>query len=182
MKNIFNKILILAFIVGISFSVGCDELNNLPINVPIVVNFSTSGNNTTISESENFCLSDYEKWRENQDKVQSATFVSAAYWTESASAGLQGDVSVQLSDQFGNTIFSVTLNNYKAADNIDKPFTLELTETQIQAMNEYLESLSENENDQCFNSSLTISDITGTVTPYQLTGRVEIVIEADVEL
>ncbi|MBK7104126.1 MAG: hypothetical protein IPH62_02440 [Ignavibacteriae bacterium] len=182
MKNIISKFLLLTFLIGISFSGGCDELNNLPVNIPIVVNFSTSGNNTTISESENFCLSDYEKWRENQDKVQSATYLSAAYWTESASAGLQGDINVQLSDQFGNIIFSVVLNNYKAADNIDKPFTLELTESEIQALNDYLELLSENDNDQCFNSSLTISDITGTTTPYQLTGRVEIVIEAAVEL
>ncbi|MFZ1291990.1 MAG: hypothetical protein WAR79_17970 [Melioribacteraceae bacterium] len=182
MKNIYSKFLLLTFLVGITFSGGCDELNNLPVNVPIVVNFSTSGNNTTISESENFCLSDYEKWRDNQDKVQSATYVSAAYWTESASAGLQGDINVKLTDQFGNTLFSVTLNNYKAADNIDKPFTLELTETQIQALDDYLNLLSENGNDQCFNSSLTISDISGTSTPYQLTGRVEIVIEAAVEL
>ncbi|MBK7980246.1 MAG: hypothetical protein IPK06_09680 [Ignavibacteriae bacterium] len=87
------------------FSGGCDELNNLPLNIPIVVNFSTSGNNTTISESQSFCLSDYDKWQENQEKLKSATFVSAAYWTESTSAGLQGDINVNLSDQFGNTLF-----------------------------------------------------------------------------
>lgn len=182
MNKIISKFLMLAIFVGISFSGGCDELNNLPLNIPIVVNFSTSGNNTTISESQSFCLSDYDKWQENQEKLKSATFVSAAYWTESTSAGLQGDINVNLSDQFGNTLFSVTLNNFKASDNIDKPFTLELSEAQIQALNTYLGSISENGNDQCFNASITISDISGTSTPYQLVGRVEIVIEADVEL
>ncbi len=106
---------------------GCDELNNLPVNVPIVVNFSTSGSNTTLSGSSQFCLSDYQKWRDNQDGLKEATFVSVAYWTESATPGLQADITVTLSDQFGNQLFSVTLANMQAADNIDTPFTLELT-------------------------------------------------------
>lgn len=182
MNKIIGKFLIFILFIGISFSGGCDEISNLPLNIPIVVNFSTSGNGTSISESESFCLSDYDKWQENQEKLKSATFLSAAYWTESTSAGLQGDINVNLTDQFGNTIFSVTLNNFKAADNIDKPFTLELNEAQIQAFNTYLSSLAENSNDLCFNSSITISNISGSTTPYQLTGRVEIVIEAALEL
>ena len=69
MNKIISKFLMLAIFAGISFSGGCDELNNLPLNIPIVVNFSTSGNNTTISESQSFCLSDYDKWQENQEKL-----------------------------------------------------------------------------------------------------------------
>lgn len=180
--NKLIKIFLPFVFVSLIFVNGCDELSKLPVNVPLVVNFSTSGNNTTLTESASFCLSDYQDWRDNQEDVNGATFVSAAYWTESASPGLTGNINVSLSDQFENVLFSFTINNYNASSNIDSPFTLELDETQIDAINTYLSVIGSQTNDLCFQSSLTVSNITGTSTPYQLKGRVEIVIEADVEL
>ncbi len=180
--NKITKILLSLLIASLVFVNGCDELNKLKVNVPLIVNFSTSGTNTVLTESENFCLSDYEDWRENQEDVNSATFVSAAYWTESASLGLQGDVTAVLADQFGDVLFTYTINNYAAASNIDTPYTLELNEKQIDAINTYLSVIGDQQNDLCFQASLTLSNITGTATPFQLRGRVEIVIEADVEL
>lgn len=181
--NKITKIILTVFLFSSLIMVNsCDELANLPVNVPIVVNFSTSGNNTTLEETSTFCLSNYEEWRDNQEDVNGATFVSAAYWTESASSGLQGDITVSLSDEFGNVLFIYTIDDYVASDNIDKPFVLELNENQIQALDNYLSVIGAGENDLCFNSNLTVSNITGNSTPYQLNGRVEIVIEADVEL
>ncbi len=180
--NKITKILLSLLIASLVFVNGCDELNKLKVNVPLIVNFSTSGTNTVLTESENFCLSDYEEWRDNQEDVNSATFVSAAYWTEVASPGLQGDVTAVLADQFGDVLFTYTINNYAAASNIDTPYTLELNEKQIDAINTYLSVIGDQQNDLCFQASLTLSNITGTATPFQLRGRVEIVIEADVEL
>jgi hypothetical protein len=180
--NKIKKILLLLLFSSLIFVNGCDELSNLKVNVPLIVNFSTSGSNTQLTESESFCLSDYADWRENQEDVNSATYVSAAYWTESTSPGLQGDVTVTLSDQFGNLLFSYTIDNYNAAANIDTAYTLELDETQIQAIDTYLSVIGSQQNDLCFQASLTVSNITGTSTPYQLSGRVEVVIEADTEL
>ena len=180
--NKITKILLSLLFASLIFVNGCDELNNLAVNVPLIVHFSTSGSDTQLTESESFCLSDYEDWRDNQEDVNSATFVSAAYWTEFASSGLRGDVTVTLADQFGNVLFTYTISDYAAANNIDVPFTLELNENQIDAINTYLSVIGSQQNDLCFQSSLTVSNITGTITPYQLNGRVELVVEADVEL
>ena len=181
--NKITKILLSLLFASLIFVNGCDELNNLAVNVPLIVHFSTSGSNTQLPpESASFCLSDYEEWRDNQEDVNSATFVSAAYWTEFASPGLQGDVTAVLADEFGNELFSYTINDYAAASNIDTPYTLELNENQIEAINTYLSVIGAQQNDLCFQASLTLSNITGTSTPFQLNGRVELVIEADVEL
>jgi hypothetical protein len=180
--NKLTRIIFSLIFASLLFFNGCDELNKLKVNVPLIVNFSTSGTNTQLTESESFCLSDYEDWRENQEDVNSATFVSAAYWTESASLGLQGDVTVVLANQFGDELITYTISNYAPASNINIPVTLELNEKQIDAINNYLSLIGDQQNDLCFQASLTLSNITGTATPFQLRGRVEIVIEADVEL
>jgi hypothetical protein len=180
--NKLTRIIFTLIFASLLFFNGCDELSNLAVNVPLIVHFSTSGTNTQLTESESFCLSDYQDWRDNQEDVNSATYVSAAYWTEFASAGLQGDVTLTLADQFGNQLFSYTINDYAAAANIDTAYTLDLNETQINAINTYLSIIGDQQNDLCFQSSITISNITGTTTPYRLNGRVEVVVEADVNL
>ncbi|MCB9259567.1 MAG: hypothetical protein H6612_09455 [Ignavibacteriales bacterium] len=181
MKVILNRFFLLTLFASFSFFNGCDELTNLPINVPMVFPISTSGTNTTLTESASACLSQFDDWQQYQEDIQSATFVSAAYWTESASSGLTGNVNVTVSDNLGNVLFSVSIPNYAASSNIDQPYTLELTENEIIAFNDYLSQVGDS-GDRCFNASLTISNITGNSTPYSLTGRVEVVVEADVEL
>lgn len=182
MKKIFFNLIAVSLLSVFFIGSSCDDLTNLPVNVPIVVNFSTSGSNTSITESKQFCLSDYQEWRDNQDGVNGASFVSIAYWTESATPNLQGDFTVALSDQFGNQLFAVTLENVKAADYIDNPFAITLDEAQIQAIDDYLSAIGTDQNNLCFSGSLTISNISADSSPYQLTGRVEMVIEADVKL
>lgn len=182
MKRIILNVIALGLFSLLFIGSSCDDLNNLPVNVPVVVNFSTSGSNTTLTESQQFCLSDYQEWKDNQDGVNGASFVKIAYWTESATAGLQGDITVSLSDQFGNQLFAVTLENVKAADYIDNPFAITLEEAQIQAIDDYLSVIGTDQNDLCFSGSLTISNISADSSPYQLSGRVEMVIEADVTL
>jgi len=182
MKIFFNKLALLSIFVGFTFLNSCDELNNLPLNIPIRVNFSTSGSDSQLIENQSFWLSNVQEWRDNQENINSANFVSAAYWTQSASPGLQGDINVALADENGNLLFSINIPNYKAADNLDTPYTLELSQNQIQALDDYLSTIGNDGNDHSFIASLTISNITGSSTPYSLTGRVEIVLEADVEL
>ena len=183
MKILINKLALIILFLGLTFLNSCDELNNLPLNIPVVVNFSTSGSNTSLSENTSFWLSSVQEWRDNQENINSASFVSAAYWTLApTTAGLQGDINISLSDEAGNLLFSVDIPNYKAADNINKPYTLSLDQNEIQAFNDYLSTIGSDGNDHSFIASLSVTNITGASTPYTLTGKVEVVLEADVNL
>jgi hypothetical protein len=180
--KILTKLSILTIIITLPLISGCDELNNLPVNVPVTYEFHTSGTNTSVVLTDNFCTSEAEEWQDYQDDIKSATFISAAYWTTNFSAGLQADINISISDNFGNQIFSVTLDNYKASENVETPYVLELDETEIQALNDYIENVLNQSNDVCFNITMSLTNVSGTVTPYVLDGKVELILEADVEL
>jgi hypothetical protein len=182
--KVLNKIVIVTLFCSMIFLDGfssCNDINNLPLNVPIVINFSTSGTNTSLSDSKTVRLSDYKDWRDNQNNIDSASFVSAAYWTLSTSSGLKGDINVKLKDQFGSVLFSKTVNNYSASSSIGTPYKLSLSASEIKLIDTYLRTLSDINPDLTFTGEFTISNITGT-SPFQLTGKVEIVLEAAVKL
>ena len=117
---------------AIAFFIGCDELSKLNINVPLDIIISTSGPNTTITESEFFCLSQYKDWRDNQEDIESANFLEASYWTVSATPNLQGDVTITLAVDSGPPFYTQTIPNVRPADYMgDNPIQLEFTEAQI---------------------------------------------------
>ncbi len=183
MKLYIKKITLFTLFMSLTVFNGCDELNNLPLNIPIKFSFSKTGSNTTINENQSVWLSSVQDWRDNQENINSASFISAAYWTiKPTSEGLQGDVNVSLSDESGKLLFSINIPNYKAADNLDKPYTLKLNQNQIQAMDDYLSLIGKDGNDHSFTASLTVSNITGASSPYTISGKVEVVLQADIDL
>lgn len=179
MKNILKKITLLLVLVSFFTFSGCDELSELTVNVPLAIEFSTSGNSDSPSNPDYFCLSQYEEWRDNQEDVESVKFLTASYWTISASENLTADLQFTLAQNDGTPIFSITMNNVVAADYLENAYELTLTEVEIEALDSYLEFLADN--DQCFNSNWSVTNISGN-SPYQLTGKVEIVLEADVSV
>jgi len=183
MKNIFNNITLIIFATSLFLVMSCDELGQLPINVPVSIEFTTSGTNTSLTETNSFCLSDYEEWQENQDDIQSVTFLTASYWTLAGSSpNLSGDLIFTLLSSSGSTIFSYNFGTVTAADYEDTPFQLQLSAAQIQALDDYLSDLAVN--DKCFQSVLTITNITGDTNAqgqFVLNGKVEIVLEAEVD-
>ncbi len=176
-----NKIVLLFLTSSLLFFSGCDELSQLTLNVPLVINFGTSGPNTSTEDTEYFCLSDYTDWEENQDDIESAKFLTASYWTLDATPNLEGNVTVYLYDSNGSVIFTYNLGTITAADYIDEPFELTLTQAQIDVFDGVLSNLSGNNG--CFTSKLTVTNITGTTNSsgnYVLNGKVEIVLETEV--
>lgn len=184
MKNLFQKTIFTLLTMSVFIFTSCDELSQLALNIPLPIEFSARGSNTTISETEQFCLSDYQEWRDNMENVESVKFLKASYWTlDGSTPNLKGNVSFTLLNEVGNTIFIVDLGNITAADYLSNPFELQLTEDQVAALDDYLSVLAFN--DRCFTSILTVTNVTGDTNmsgERVLNGKVEIVLETDVAL
>lgn len=183
MKIFLKKVSLLFLLSSFLMLSGCDQLNNLTLNVPLVIYFSSSGPNTSPEPAEaDFCLSDYTEWEENQDDIESANYLAASYWTlPGCTPNLKGDVSVSLFNN-GGLIFMYSLGNITASDYLENPFELELNQSQIEALNSVLNGMADNE--ACFSSSLNITNITGDKNAagnFVLNGKVEIVIETEVK-
>jgi hypothetical protein len=182
--NKISKMLLSLLFASLIFVNGCDDLNNLTLNVPLAIEFSSVGSNTTTSDTEYFCLSDYSEWRDNQNDIESAKYLKAAYWTlaPGTTSNLRGNVSVSLYNNNGGVIFTYPLGNILASDYIDNPFELELNQTQIAALDAVLNGMSGNQ--ACFSSSLNVTNITGDKNAqgdFVLNGKVEIVLETEVK-
>jgi hypothetical protein len=177
-----NLIFLFIFTGLITFT-SCDELSQLTLNVPLPIEFSAVGSNTTVTESEFFCLSSYKEWRDNQEDIESAKYLAASYWTlEGSSPNLEGDVSFTLSSG-GSEIFTYPLGRIKADDYIDSAYVFDLNENQINALNDILTFLTDMNNDICFTGVLNVENITGQTNAsgnYVLNGKVEIVLETEV--
>ena len=109
-KFIKSCSLLILFTIAVFFN-SCDSFESFPINIPIEVTINTSGNNTTISESTSFCLSDFSAYQDYREDMQSIQYVTAAYRTVSASQGLTGDIVVTLQN-------ALTLEILLASQNI----------------------------------------------------------------
>jgi len=184
MKKNIKKIIFTFLATSLIMLTSCDELSQLLLNIPLPIEFSASGTNTSISETEFFCLTQYSEWRDNQDDIESANFLAASYWTlDGSSPNLRGNVSFSLFDGFGGLLFTVNLGNITAADYLENPYELSLNADQIQAFDAVLSNLADN--DACFTATLSVTDITGDTNAsgeYVLNGKVEIVLETDVNI
>lgn len=187
MKKNINKLFLLMMLPSFMFLSSCDELGELDVNVPVEINFSSKGPNNSATESEFFCLSQYDEWREYQSDIESSRYVTGSYWTLEEYEGnqltpnLQGQVSFTLYEgaQTVNPIITVPLGNISAASYIGNPYELELTVGQVDALNAILASMGE---DGCFTAVLNVTNITGDTVGgnFVINGRVVIVLEATV--
>ncbi len=178
MKNILKKITMLSVLLSFFAFSGCDELSDLTVNIPLEIAFDVRGNSDSPNNSKNFRLSQYEAWREHQEDVESAKFLKASYWTISASPNLTADLQFSLSTGSGEPLFTFLMNNIVADDYKDKAYELKLTDGQIEALDNYLSDLSES--DKSFKGNLSVTNIKGSM-PFQLIGKVEIVLETEVK-
>ncbi|GBD88805.1 hypothetical protein BMS3Abin03_02747 [bacterium BMS3Abin03] len=135
----------------------------------------TASGNGPISETESFCLSDFNEINDNIDRIQEIKYVAAAYRTLESTPGLKGDILASLVAADGTEIFSITIPNVQVEDYIDNPFEIVLTQAQIDLFNSYL---TDYQNHDCYTATLSVVNITaGDGPPYSLTGVVEIVVE-----
>jgi len=181
MKKLLKHSLLFSIIIPFVIAANCDNLTKIPLNVPYEREVSVSGTDNNISESEFFCLDDAADYIDNFDNIETLLYVNAQYRTLSASPGLRGDLIIQVYQADGVTLLlQVTVPNVQPEDYIDNPIVIELSQAEINLINQYLALGLQSA--LCFNTVLSVYNITAGSTPYELVGVVEIVIEATVKL
>ena len=181
MKKIYIPLLLLFVIVAALTEQGCDILNNLFLDQALKQTIETTGNNSDIQNSKPFCLSDYDAIDDNIDNIVSITYVSAAYFTESYSEGLTGQniVATLYAGDGVTVIWQVTIPFGVASDYVNNPYEIVLTPEQVAAFNSYLANY---ENDDCYIAELIVQNVNDNDgPPFSLTGRVEIVVQMEIQ-
>ncbi len=178
-----KTILLIAMFASLSLFNGCEELGNIELNIPLVIEFNVSGSETEAHDKVAFCLNQYEDWQDNKDKIEKANYFKAAYWTIDVDpVALKGTISFVLKDNIHNVLISGTLHDVSPADYING-IKFEVDQGQIDAFNQYLNEIMLNEDPSCqnpsFNAGFSITDITGG-TPYDIKCKVELVLQTEV--
>lgn len=185
MKKYIKPALLIFTVLIFSFNNGCDAFESFPINMPFTIEFEASGTTSPITDNGVGCLeTNSETYQEYRDKINSLTFVEAAYRTISLNPGNQNitaDINVNVRVPGGATLFNYTIQNVRPADYIPTALVLQLTEPELNAIRSYLE-LFESTPSMCFEATYTLSNITGGTAPYTVKGAVDFVLEAETEL
>jgi len=180
-----NKFTLITVIFLLLFATSCDiveSLKNYPVKIPMSQTFSVSGSNTSIVEEQNFCISNDSTYQEYKDKVKKVTFAEVAFRTISYSpSNLQGDITVFLKDANGTMLFSENIQGAKPGDYVTTPYIILLNETEIQAIDSYLETALANNDQLCFTSGLNLTITTGGTTN-SIEGAIDIVFVVETEL
>ena len=176
MKKLLTKLFIAAaLVVSLSLN-GCilDALNTLTQNIPISQTFTVNSSASSYTQSETIDLSNSDTYQRYADKIQEITFLRTEYRTQSVSpSDLSGDITLTLSDNAGNILFTYPLGQIKPADYQTTPYELTLNSTQIGLINAYLSTLS----NKTFVATISITNISSSNTPYNLVGVIDIVFQ-----
>lgn len=160
------------------FSSGCDEFNSLPLNIPITVNFSLDGG--ALSSTRDFCLDDYSSYTDFQENIENIQLLRVIYRTFTVTpTNLKGDIRIVVTqdDGTGTVLVNQVISGVTPADYIspNQPLEFILTQEELQAFNAYLSQLQ----NLCFTATISVENITAGDPPYQLTGAVDILFEAE---
>jgi len=182
MKKIYKPIFILfTSIMFLGFN-SCDVLEQLFLNLKLSEDFHTTGNGPDISETIFDCLSNYDAFDDNFDKIQTLKYVSAAYYTLDATPQNLGgtNISATLYDCLGNIILEQSLPTAQASDYVNNPYEFILTQDEIDTFNQYLANY---KTCDCFTAILLVQQVTpADSAPYTLNGVVEVIIEVEAKL
>lgn len=181
MKKVY-KIFFGLFIVSSLFLINsCDPFEDFYLPLSMDTDLNTYGAGSTIDIISDFCLSDFEDYNDNKDKLEEIRYLSSAYLTMSATQGLQGsNLVLSLYGGNGSTLlFQYTLQTFKAADYINNPLEIKLTQQEINNLNQYL---SDPEINNCFRARLQVSNVQYQGTPpYYFNGKIEFLTELKVK-
>lgn len=176
MKRVI-KISLTAFAsVLLFFSSGCDDFNSLPLNIPITVNFSLDGG--ALSSTRNFCLDDYASYTDFQDNIDKIQLLRVIYRTFTVNpSDLKGDIRIVVTQEDGTVLVNQVISGVTPANYIspNQPLEFILTQEELQAFNAYLSQL----NNLCFSATISVENISAGDPPYQLSGAVDILFEAE---
>lgn len=171
-------ILLPLFFIAVLIYSGCDEFESIPLNIPVTIEVSTSGNVASpIILNQGFCLdTDSDTYQDYQDQINQITFLEAAWRTKDGTTpNLQGSITLELRDNNNNILFTVQIPSANLDTYKTSPYILQLSQAQVQAINNFLNGL----NRRCFNATATITTDAASAS---VVGAIDLVLEAETEL
>ena len=140
MKSRTKYLLLVITTIESFISTGCDQFQNIFLNLPIDKEITATGSGPDIFERETICFTDYDSFNDNIDDVEEIKYVTSAFFTISSTAGLQGTgIIATLYKGDGITpLFAFTMPSVVADDYKNNPLKLELNQQQIELLNTYL--------------------------------------------
>ena len=178
--NKIKSIFLFSILILIGFFVNsCDPFDDIYLTLAMDTEFSTVGGGSTIDLDESLCLSDFEDYEDNKDKLESINYLSSAYITLSATSGLQSDSLVITLYQGNGTnkLFAFKIPNFRANDYVNNPLKITLTPQEINNINSYLVNPQQ---DKCFKAKLNAYNVQ-PVTGYQLNSKIEFLTELKIK-
>ncbi len=178
MKN-FYKIFISFFILtSLVLFNSCDPFEDTYITLSMNTEFNISGVGIglDLSKKENFCLSKFDDYNDNKDKLEEIRYISSAYLTIDSTQELRGDsLTLTLYEGDGLTLlFKYVVPNFNANQYLNKPLEIKLTPKEIDDINAYLKNPRE---DKCFVATLKVSNVQSTNPFFQLNSKIEFLSE-----
>lgn len=180
MKNLVKLFLGIFILASAFVNTSCDKFDTLPLNIPFSVTVTTQGITNPSVNSSTYCLNESNTYRDYVQDIQKLTFIEAAWRTDSVKNITVGTIKVTVRVIGGAVLFTKTLAGTNPAAYISTPFVLTLTESEIQAINEYLNKYLKEPN-QCLEVTVEANVTTGTA-PYYLRGIIDMVVEAETKL
>ena len=191
MKKLYKPISIFCTCIIFIGLNSCDILEKLFVNLKMSKQYTADGSGPDIFEMIDDCLTNYDVFNDNADKIKSLKYVTASYRTvESTPVDLGGtNISATLYDCNNNIIFQEFLPSAQASAYINDPYELQPTESQIASFDAWLlkhnscTTCSSSDLCSCFTGELRVEQVTPTGESfYSLTGIIEIVIQIEAEL
>jgi len=180
MKKI-NKLFLTAGIILVSLTLNsCDPFDDLYVTLAMETEFDTIGAGSSISLTNNLCLSDFSDYEDNKNNLEEIRYVTSAYFTINATQGLRGDnLTLKLYQGNGSTIlFQFVVPVFIANDYVNNPLEILLTQQETDNINSYLVNPQE---DKCFVATLEISNVQPSNSAYELHSKLEFLTELKIK-
>lgn len=180
MKNIYKILFPFLILISLILFNSCDPFEDFLIKLSLDTEFSTSGSGSTIFLTSDLCLSEFDDYKDNQDKIEEIRYISSAFFIYSASTGLSGNnlrLRVYQSDRT-TLLFEYQIPNFVAANYMGRSLEIKLTQQEIDNINRYLLNHKVN---NCFFAELQITNVQPANQQYQLSSKFELLTELKVK-
>lgn len=182
MKKINLMLVAVLLLPGMFLFNGCDTVENLetlPLNIPMSFNFAISGSTFPITQIQNYCLEDNPTYNDFKNKIDSISFVEMSARIDTLSSNsLVADVVIQLETSSGLPIFTYSQSAVALAQWKTTPFTFTLAASDIDAIDNFLRSIGQ----RCLKATAIVSNITGGTAPYKVGLTVDVLLRAKAKL
>jgi hypothetical protein len=180
MKKLYKLILPALVIITLLFNYSCDPFDDIYLTMAMELSFNTSGSSSQIFLPAQICLDSLEDYKDNKGNLEEILYISTAYITLNATAGLQGD-NLKLTvykDDMTSILFQYTQVHFAPNDYKDHPLEIVLTEQEKTNINNYLKNP---EVSKCFNATFELSNVTSASQNYTLNSKMEFLTQLKVK-